>query len=557
MKLNSTHLFRYFLVALFALNLLQSQFTELLFDEAYYWHYARELSWGYFDHPPMVALLIKISGVFFGGELGVRFMSCILSVGTVAILWQVIDLPGKKEYIPHFFALVFSMTLLNAYGFFTLPDTPLLFFTALFLWCYNRFLKKEKVSTAIMMGLIMSALMYSKYHAFLVILFVFLSNLKLVFSRYAWLAVAVAIISYIPHLVWLYEHDYISIRYHLFERPNRSYDFNDFTLGYFVNLIAVFGFTFPWIYQALFRTKATNMFGRALVYLVYGVLIFFFISSFQRRVQTQWIIVICIPMVVIVYRYMIQHPVHRKWLIRAAMANCLVLLILRIGLIYEPLFPIIFETHGNKKWVEAVASVAGDTPVVFENSYRRPPMYAFYSGNTSYSLNNVFYRENQYNIDGTEALLQGKEVLYIANRFDKGDMSYTNREGKRFYGRFVEKFESNREIECEVSREGERWQDVQVRLEVYNPYEENISLQDLEFAVVFLNAYKQPKAIAKIKVIPEQESMTALPAGKVSRFHFQMPGTNKLIPSYFRMAISEYGLIWGLNSRNIKLDQWK
>jgi hypothetical protein len=136
-------------------------------------------------------------------------------------------------------------------------------------------------------------------------------------------------------------------------------------------------------------------------------------------------------------------------------------------------------------------------------------------------------------------------------------MSYTNREGKSFYGRFVEKFESNREIECEVLREGERWQDVQVRLEVYNPYEENISLQDLEFAVVFLNAYKQPKAIAKIKVIPEQESMTALPAGKVSRFHFQMPGTNKLIPSYFRMAISEYGLIWGLNSRNIKLDQWK
>ncbi|MEM7381393.1 MAG: 4-amino-4-deoxy-L-arabinose transferase, partial [Bacteroidota bacterium] len=80
MKPKLPRLFLYLLGAVFLINLLQAAFTELLFDEAYYWHYSREMAWGYFDHPPMVALLIRIGSIFFDGELGVRFMSCLLSV---------------------------------------------------------------------------------------------------------------------------------------------------------------------------------------------------------------------------------------------------------------------------------------------------------------------------------------------------------------------------------------------------------------------------------------------------------------------------------------------
>jgi len=72
--------FLYFLGAVFIINLLQSYFTQLIYDESYYWYYAQKMAWGYFDHPPMVALLIKISSFFFNGELGVRFMSTILSI---------------------------------------------------------------------------------------------------------------------------------------------------------------------------------------------------------------------------------------------------------------------------------------------------------------------------------------------------------------------------------------------------------------------------------------------------------------------------------------------
>ena len=252
MKHKLPRIFIYLLAVIFIINLVQSYFTELLFDEAYYWYYAQNLSWGYFDHPPMVALLIKISNFFFDGELGVRFMSCILSLGTIILLWLTVEHRKKPEFIPPFFVLIFSMSLLNAYGFLMLPDTPLLFFTALLLLIYKKFLDTPTVLISIALGLTMAALMYSKYHAALVIICVLSSNLKLLTNRYAWLAVFIALLCYFPHFKWLYEHDFVSVKYHLFERPNRAYDFANFTLGYFINLLALFGLTFPWVYRALF-----------------------------------------------------------------------------------------------------------------------------------------------------------------------------------------------------------------------------------------------------------------------------------------------------------------
>ena len=72
--------------------------------------------------------------------------------------------------------------------------------------------------------------MYSKYHAVLVIVFVLLSNLKLLQNKYAWYAVIVALVCYTPHFYWLYENNLVSIKYHLYERPNGAYSFEKYQL---------------------------------------------------------------------------------------------------------------------------------------------------------------------------------------------------------------------------------------------------------------------------------------------------------------------------------------
>ena len=555
MPLKSPKLFLYFLSAVFAINLLQSYFTELIFDEAYYWHYAQKMAWGYFDHPPMVAFLIRLSSYFFDGELGVRFMSCLLSVGTLVLLWLMIDNPKKRDYVPHFFILTFSMTLLNAYGFFTLPDTPLLFFTTLFLWIYKKFIANATVLSAIFLGIVMAALMYSKYHAVLVIFFVLLSNLALLKNKYAWLAVIIALLCYIPHFLWLYENDFVSIKYHLFERPNGAYDFNKYTLGFFVNLVAIFGFTFPWIYKALYKTKSSSLFTKALLYLTYGVILFFFISSFNRRVQTQWIIVISIPLAIIVFNYMLENTNTRKWIYRMGIINCVVLLFLRIGLIYEPLFPIFYETHGNKQWTEEIRAEAGDIPIVFENSYRNAPMYAFYSGNPTYSLNNIYYRRNQYSIDSSEYQVQHKKIMYVSKSAKSGDASFTRMNGTVYHGRFIENFESFRKLRCFLTEEEPLSLDLKkvINFKVFNTYGTDIPLEKIKFGLAYLNDHKQVKDVLSVDAIPTNENILTLKSNDTTNFTFTLPKPNMKNPGYFRIGISENGLNYGLNGENIKL----
>ncbi|RKR15110.1 dolichyl-phosphate-mannose-protein mannosyltransferase [Maribacter vaceletii] len=543
------------LASLLVLNLLQAYFTELIYDEAYYWHYAQDMAWGYFDHPPMVAFLIKISSFFFSGELGVRFMSCILSIGSIVILWLLIDNPKKREHILPFFTFAFSLTLLNAYGFFTLPDTPLVFFTCVFLLVYKHFIKDPNYYKAILLGVIIAALMYSKYHAFLVVFFIILSNLKLAINKYAWIAVGIALLCYTPHFLWLYEHDFVSIKYHLYERPNGAYHFEKYTVGFFINLVAILGFTFPWVYKALYKTKATDLFTKALLYLTYGFIIFFFISSFNRRIQTQWVIIISIPLFILAYNYMLTNKNALKWIYRTAIINTIVLVILRIGLIYKPLFPVYYETHGNKLWVNNLHSQIGDTPVVFENSYRTTPMYAFYTGSNTFSLNNIYYRQNQYTIDKTEATVQNKKVLYVSKYYKKGDIKYKRIDGTFLYGNFIENFESYRKLKCSIKEDIETLNHTtEYTLQVYNPYDKVVPLKKLKFSVVYLDKYKKVKDLISITPTAFKENILTLSAKDTTNFKIKLPKSKMEKPSYFKISISENGLISGLNGSNIKVN---
>ncbi len=547
-------LFLILLAFLFVLNLVQSHFTELIYDEAYYWYYSQKLDWGYFDHPPMVAFLIKLSSFFFNGELGVRFMSCILSAGTYALLWELIDNHKKKDYIVHFFLLVFSMTLMNAYGFLTLPDTPLLFFTALFLLLYKRFLDNPTILVSIGMGIVMAALMYSKYHAVLVILFVFLSNIKLIKSWQAWLAVFVALACFTPHFVWLYNNDFVSIKYHLYERPNQAYSFTKFTLGYFVNLIAIFGLLFYWVYYALIKTGPSDKFNRALLYLTYGVLLFFFISSFNRRVQTQWIIIISIPMAVIAFNHLLINPKSRKWMFRMGIASLVLLLYARVWMVHKPLLPILFETHGNKVWVNDLHSKSKNAPIVFENSYRRAPMYEFYSGDPAFSLNNYMYRKNQYSIDGSEERVRNKKILYVTKYANNGDITYAHPDSTVFYGTFIDDFQSYRDLKAFVEKK-EKEKENQYLLKVYNPYDFDIPLDELKFSVAFSNAYKQVKKLLPIAPKKNSETIRLLKSKDTLNLHFELPFPKMENAVYFRVVISENNLLPGLNGTPVKIEE--
>ena len=154
------------------LALAQAASTELIADEAYYWVYSRFPAWGYFDHPPMIALLIKAGYSIFHNELGVRLICALLSTFTILITESLTN--KKNPFL--FYTIALSIGILQIAGFFAVPDTPLLFFTAVFFLVYKLYLQKINWVNALLLGLVISLLFYTKYHGLLIVFFAFLSN---------------------------------------------------------------------------------------------------------------------------------------------------------------------------------------------------------------------------------------------------------------------------------------------------------------------------------------------------------------------------------------------
>src|SRR5215213_5599126 len=202
-KNNNAKLFVGFILAWMLLNFLQSIYTGLYPDEAYYWVYSRQLQWGYFDHPPMVALLVKLGELLGHGGLFTRLGTVLFSGGAIFFLFKTLpkEIANARIYITSFLSVI----LFHVYGFVATPDAALFFFTALFFYAYRLYLVNPNLRHTIFLILSIAGLLYSKYHGILPVFFTFLSNPKLVFKPRAWVVVLLTIISFGPHLYWQYQ----------------------------------------------------------------------------------------------------------------------------------------------------------------------------------------------------------------------------------------------------------------------------------------------------------------------------------------------------------------
>jgi len=393
------------------LGLIQSRYTELLDDEAYYWVYSKFLDWGYFDHPPMVALLIKMGYCIFHNELGVRLFFLLLNVLSLFLIERLI---GKKGSFL-FYVIVLSLAVLQLTGFVAVPDTPLIFFTALFFLAYRRFLRATSVPNSFLLGVVVAALLYSKYHAVLIVFFVLLSNLKLFRYYQTYIAGLVALLFFAPHLLWQYQHDWISFRYHLFESNVNPYKFS-FTLEYVGGQILLAGpLAGIILLPVAFLYHSKNIFEKGLKFTLAGIYLFFLLSSFRGRVEGNWTSPAIVPLIVLSHNFLAERPTWRKSLLRLLPVTMILVLFARIVMIVDvvPVKAIKQRYHGWKDWPRVMKEKTKELPIVFENSYQRASKYWFYTGQMSYSLN--FYRErrNNYNFWPIEDSLLGKPVYIL------------------------------------------------------------------------------------------------------------------------------------------------
>ena len=307
------------------INLVQASFTELANDEAYYWLFSQNLDWGYFDHPPMIALLIYL-GSFIGGELGVRFFPILLQPLYLYILWHIIKpaITTQKDAVLYFIICA-SIPILQLYGMIAVPDAAILFSTSIFLLAYKSFINKSNTLNTLLLGFSMALMAYSKYHGALVVIFTIASNPKILKNYKFYLAGIFTIILFSPHLLWQWEHSFVSFKYHLLGR--NSYFKINYLLEYLLSIALIFNpFFLPLYFKAYKEQYNKNLINRALASIIIGFILFFLFSSIRGQIQPQWIIVIVFGLIPFLFYYVKDNIKLKKYVIRIGLFS-LVLLI--------------------------------------------------------------------------------------------------------------------------------------------------------------------------------------------------------------------------------------
>lgn len=390
-------------------NLVQAGFTELANDEAYYHMFAERLAWGYFDHPPVTALLVWAGERLFGGELGVRFFFTVLQPLYLWILWRLIRPADAGRRDAALFVVVSAATLmLQLYGFIAVPDGPLMFTTALFLLTFKWFSENHRRAW-LWMGIAMALMAYSKYHGALVVLFALAANPRQLLRPALYSSGAVALLLLVPHLVWQYEHDWASFAYHLSGR--NSVFRPGYVVEFLANMLVVFNpFFVPLYVQAWRKVKPQTPVGRALKFLPVAFIVFFMLSSLRGYVQPQWVIVSCFGLVCVLFAYARRHPRTRRYVMRAGGVTVGLIVLVRLVMIFNPL-GIRFEVFNNPESYAAIAAEADGRPVVFRYGYAVAAKYAFYTGGEAYCQPNIRYRTHQWQFRDDDSQFIGREVL--------------------------------------------------------------------------------------------------------------------------------------------------
>ena len=557
----------------FIVNLLQGIFTEIQEDEAYYALYGEHLAWGYFDHPPMVGLMTFLSSIFFSGTLGVRFFTIIASCLSLWVMWLIangrpfdpstnsgtsglknlndiktkvvepVETPTSKNIVL-FFTLACSIVMFNIYGFVTTPDVGLILFSALFLLVYQRYLAESTWLRTLLMGVLMACMIYSKYHAFLFLGLMVLSNLKLLKDGKFYVACLVALALLVPHILWQINADFPSFKYHL---SQRSEPFRwSYLLEYLPNQLLIFNpLTFGAVVYVLIppaplkRGTPAEVFERGLKFILVGFFFFFWLMAFRGHVEPHWTIVCSIPVVVLVYRRALVDNKLMKFIKRFILPSLPLVLAFRI-LLLTPLADR-FGYHGKEKHYKAIEQVAGDSPVVFQGSFQQPALYHYFTGKKSSTLRSYYDRKTQFDLWQFDRAWTGQKVFICGPVID---LSRTYRvDDVEFEGYPAEHFQSANRLIADFSlctvNEGEipvfhHGDTLRMDFSIFNPYDLPIDFNhselNMNLRILFLDIpLAFPCFYDEIPIIQPQATY---------RGRLQVPVYSNLAPGTHRLTFA-------------------
>lgn len=398
------------LILITLLNLAMIAGFELAHDEAYYWIFSNNLAFGYFDHPPMVAIIIRAFSWLPQSEWSVRIGFVLLQSLAIGILTA--QFP-KKDQIWGQLA-IWSMPLLSTIGLLALPDLPLFFFSVMYFWCLKKYLEFDTLKHQVLLSLVIAALLYSKYHGILLVFFTLLAIPSLLKKRSFYVVTILSILLFLPHVIWQYDHDFKTLRYHFLERPKAKFSWG--RIGEYFGLQIIFaglwiGF---WPWWKTIQIKTHNHFERALKFSALGVIIFFFISSFSKRIEANWTLPAFVALVWLVFTKVELTKKVKLGFATAAFLTVFVRLVFALPMM-EGKLKRLKEFNGWAEWSLLVQDKCGEQRIL-ANTYQIASKLSFYLGEEVPALN-YHSRKNQFDFWDWQKRMP-ESVCYLTDASD-------------------------------------------------------------------------------------------------------------------------------------------
>jgi dolichol-phosphate mannosyltransferase len=204
----------------FVLRLLYAGTVELMPEETYYWNYSRHLDFGYLDHPPMVAWLIRLGTAIFGQtEFGVRAGALACGIVTSVFVYRLTRNVFGAASARAALLLAQALPFFFLAGFLTTPDAVLTALWAATLYFLERALIAGQSKAWWFVGISLGFGMISKYSIAMLAPVTLLFMLWDPDSRRWWRrwepygAALLAAAIFSPVLIWNAQHDWASFAF--------------------------------------------------------------------------------------------------------------------------------------------------------------------------------------------------------------------------------------------------------------------------------------------------------------------------------------------------------
>jgi 4-amino-4-deoxy-L-arabinose transferase-like glycosyltransferase len=231
------------IAAMTAMRMVYAGVVDLRTDEAYYWTWSKENVLSFLDHPPVIAWFIRFgTGIFGDTNFGVRFAGVLAMLITQLLLADIV-----RRVTHDVRAVVLAVLMPEAALYYGLlmakvaPDVAMIPFAVAMLWALVRLHESGDARWWLAAGLFAGLALLSKFTvvmllpAVLAFMLVPAWRWRWLRSPWPWLAALIAVVTFLPVLIWNGEHDWASFKFQLV-RATATHELSLRTVGDFFGL---------------------------------------------------------------------------------------------------------------------------------------------------------------------------------------------------------------------------------------------------------------------------------------------------------------------------------